>query len=288
MAHFLWSGQTVASPPAVRGELRRTVIRSQADRTPTTETAVAHRVALVTGASSGIGAALAQRLAEQRRWRLLISGRDQAQLNRIAKRTGALALRADLSAPGSCENLAQSALGTAGRVDLLVASAGVGWCGPFETMPLASIDEIVTVDLLAVMHLVRLLLPHMIAHGRGHVVLVGSVAGCAAVAQEAVYSAAKAGLSAFAESLRFELAGTGVRVTLVVPGVVDTPFFERRGVPYLRTYPRPVPATRVADATIEAIRRGRAEVYVPRWMSVPGRVRGVAPKLYRTLAARFG
>ena len=288
MAHFLWSGQTAAGPPAVRGELRRTVVRSRADRTPTTQTALAHRVALVTGASSGIGAALAQRLAEQRRWRLLISGRDQAQLSHIAKRTGALALRADLSAPGGGENLAQSALGTAGRVDLLVASAGVGWCGPFETMPLASIDEIVTVDLVAVMHLVRLLLPHMIARGRGHVVLVGSVAGCAAVAQEAVYSAAKAGLSAFAESLRFELAGTGVRVTLVVPGVVDTPFFERRGVPYLRTYPRPIPAMRVADATIDAIRRGRAEVYVPRWMGVPGRVRGVAPKLYRTLAARFG
>ena len=288
MAHFLWSGQTAASPPAVRGELRRTVIRSRADRTPTTQTALAHRVALVTGASSGIGAALAQRLAEQRRWRLLISGRDEAQLSHIAKRTGALALRADLSAPGGGENLARSALGTAGRVDLLVASAGVGWCGPFETMPLASIDEIVTVDLVAVMHLVRLLLPHMIARGRGHVVLVGSVAGCVAVAQEAVYSAAKAGLSAFAESLRFELAGTGVRVTLVVPGVVDTPFFERRGVPYLRTYPRPVPAMRVADATIDAIRRGRAEVYVPRWMGVPGRVRGVAPKLYRALAARFG
>jgi len=288
MAHFLWSGQAAASPPAVRGELRRTVIRSRADRTPTAESASARRVALVTGASSGIGAALAQRLAEQRRWRLLISGRDQAQLSHIAKRTGALALRADLSAPGSGEYLARTALGTAGRVDLLVASAGVGWCGPFETMPPASIDEIVTVDLVAVMHLVRLLLPHMIARGRGQVVLVGSVAGCAAVAQEAVYSAAKAGLSAFAESLRFELAGTGVRVTLVVPGVVDTPFFERRGVPYLRTYPRPIPPMRVADATIEAVRRGRAEVYVPRWMGVPGRVRGVAPKLYRTLAARFG
>ncbi|HEU5354937.1 MAG TPA: SDR family NAD(P)-dependent oxidoreductase [Actinocrinis sp.] len=287
MAHFLWSAQP-ASLPAVRGEPRRTVIRTGTDRAPAAKTAVTHQVALVTGASSGIGAALAQRLADQRRWRLLVSGRDQAQLSRVAKRTGAVALRADLSAPGSGEDLAQTALGTAGRVDLLVASAGVGWRGPFETMPLASIDEIVTVDLLAVMHLVRLLLPHMIARGHGHVVLVGSVAGCAAVAQEAVYSAAKAGLSAFAESLRFELAGTGVRVTLVVPGVVDTPFFERRGVPYLRTYPRPVPAMRVADATIEAIRRGRAEVYVPRWMGVPGRVRGAAPKLYRTLAARFG
>lgn len=290
MTHFLWSGQPAGST-TVRPRLRRTVVRSRvpvAPVAPVFDPGIARRVALVTGASSGIGTALAQRLAQQQRWRLLISGRDQTQLNRVAEHTGAQALRADLAAPGGGENLAQHALGAAGRVDLLVACAGVGWCGPFESMPLTSIDEIVTVDLVAVMHLVRLLLPHMIARGRGHVVLVGSVAGCAGVAQEAVYSAAKAGLSAFAESLRFELAGTGVQVTLVVPGVVDTPFFERRGVPYLRSYPRPIPATRVADATLDAIRRGRAEVYVPRWMGVPGRVRGAAPKLYRTLAARFG
>ena len=287
MTHFLWSSQPAGST-AVPVGLRRTVVHSRARSAAPAAVGVAQRVALITGASSGIGAALAQRLAQQQRWRLLVSGRDQAQLNHVAERTGALALRADLAAPGSGEDLALSALGAVGRVDLLVASAGVGWCGSFETMPLGRIDEIVTVDLVAVMHLVRLLLPHMIARGGGHVVLVGSVAGCAAVAREAVYSAAKAGLSAFAESLRFELAGTGVRVTLVVPGVVDTPFFERRGMPYLRTYPRPVPAARVAEATIDAIRRGRDEVYVPRWMGVPGRVRGAAPRLYRTLAARFG
>ncbi|MBS2963351.1 SDR family NAD(P)-dependent oxidoreductase [Actinocrinis puniceicyclus] len=286
MSHFLWSAQQ-SGPTAVRGGPRR-IADPRGGREHPAVDPVARRVALITGASSGIGAALAQRLAEQHGWRLLLSGRDRGQLKQIADRLGATPLHADLAAAGSGERLALSALGTAGRVDMVVAAAGIGWCGPFESMPPASIDRVIAVDLVAAIQLVRLLLPHMIARRSGHVVLVGSVAGCAAVAREAVYSAAKAGLSAFAESLRFELAGTGVRVTLVVPGVVDTRFFERRGVPYMRTFPRPVPAVRVADATIGAILRGRDEVYVPRWMGLPGRVRGAAPRLYRTLAARFG
>jgi hypothetical protein len=69
---------------------------------------------------------------------------------------------------------------------------------------------------------------------------------------------------------------------------VDTPFFARRGVPYTRSVPRPVSAERVADVVWEALRRGRAEVYVPGWLGVAGRVRGAAPGVYRRLAARFG
>jgi short-subunit dehydrogenase len=246
------------------------------------------RVALVTGASSGIGAALAQRLAVTRGYRLLLSGRDRERLRSIARFTGGTALPADLSADDGGERLASTAMSTAGRVDLLIAAAGVGWCGRFEEMPLPAVDRVLAVDLIAVIHLVRLLLPHMIARGSGVIALIGSVAGCAGVGEEAVYSAAKAGLATFAESLRQELRGSGVKVTLVVPGVVQTPFFDRRGTPYLRTYPRPVPASQVADATLRAIERGRPDVYIPRWMELPGRVRGLAPGLYRALAARFG
>lgn len=246
------------------------------------------KVTLLTGASSGIGAALAAQLAARRGYRLLLSGRDRERLRNVARGTGGTALPADLSTDGSSERLAQSALSAVGRVDVLIAAAGVGWCGRFEEMPLPAVDSVVAVDLIAVIHLVRLLLPHMIARGTGTVALIGSVAGKAAVREEAVYSAAKAGLATFADSLRQELRGSGVQVIHVIPGVVDTPFFERRGVPYLRDRPRPVPASRVADATIRAIEHGRAEVYVPRWTQIPGIVRGMAPGMYRRLSARFG
>jgi short-subunit dehydrogenase len=242
----------------------------------------------VTGASSGIGAAVARRLAAEGGWRLVLNGRDRARLEEVARGTSAVAYPADLSGPGAERRLTEFALDSVGRVDLLVAGAGIGWAGPFSTMPQPAIDEVFDVNVLATLHLVRLLLPHMVRQGTGRVVIIGSLAGTVGVRDEAVYSAAKAALGTFADAVRYELRGTGVGISHVVPGVVDTPFFDRRGVPYRRARPKPVPAGRVADAVWEAVTHDRDEVYVPGWTRLPGRVRGAAPALYRRLAARFG
>ncbi|CAL9593210.1 hypothetical protein SUDANB176_05275 [Streptomyces sp. enrichment culture] len=244
-------------------------------------------VALVTGASSGIGAATARRFAAGG-WHLLLSGRDRRRLEETASGTSAVLLPADLAAPEGARLLAQAALRQTGRIDVLVAGAGIGWAGPFQTMPHTDIDRVLFLDLNATLHLVREVLPSMVAAGRGRVVLVGSVAGCVGVREEAVYSAAKAGLAAFAEALRQELRGTGVGVTLVVPGPVETRFFARRGRPYDRSHPRPTSPGSVAGVVWDAVSRGRDDAYIPTWLALPGRVRGLTPSLYRRLLNRFG
>jgi short-subunit dehydrogenase len=138
------------------------------------------------------------------------------------------------------------------------------------------------------MELTRLLMPGMIARGHGRVVFVSSIAGATGVRGEAVYSATKAGLGTFAESLAYELDGHDVRVSVIVPAVIDTPFFDRRGRPYGRRRPGPLPAERVAQAIMSCLEHDRDVAYVPRWMRVPAWLHGAAPGTFRALAGRFG
>jgi short-subunit dehydrogenase len=248
-------------------------------------------VALVTGASSGIGAATATALAGAGA-RLLLTGRDETRLAAVARRTGGIALVSDLAAPGGPAHLAQAArhalADVRGGIDILVNNAGVGWSGPIGDMTIDKITELVAVNLTAPIELARLVVPGMIQRGRGRVVFVCSIAGVTGVRGEAVYAATKAGLGTFAESLRYELRGHGVGVCVVVPGVIDTPFFSRRGRPYGRKRPAPIPATRVAAAIVSALEHDRAVAYVPGWMRLPAWVHGTAPGTFRALAARFG
>jgi short-subunit dehydrogenase len=255
-------------------------------------------VALVTGGSSGIGAATARALAGAG-VRLLIAGRHPARLAAIAGQTGGTALTADLAAPDGAAGLAAAAQraaaalpsapgdGEAG-IDILVNNAGLGWAGPIGDITAEKVAELVAVNLTAPMQLTRLLLPGMVARGRGRVVFVSSIAGATGVRGEAVYSATKAGLVSFADSLAYELDGHDVRVSVIVPGVIDTPFFDRRGRPYGRKRPGPQPPERVARAIVACLEHDRGVSYVPPWMRLPAWLHGAAPGTFRALASRFG
>ena len=245
------------------------------------------KVALVTGGSSGIGHAIGVALAGAGA-RVVLHGRDSARVADLAGRIDALPVVADLGTAEGVATLVEEVRRDHGGVDVLVANAGFGWSGPFAEMEPGLIDEMVAVDLVAPMQLTRALLPEMLTRGSGRIVLVGSVAGRTGVAGEAAYAACKAGLDLFAESLRPELAGTGVGVTVVVPAAVRTPFFERRGRDYDRTFPRPVPAARVAEAVVAATRHDRAEVWVPGWLRLAPTIRALLPCVYRRLAVRYG
>jgi short-subunit dehydrogenase len=243
-------------------------------------------VCLVTGASGGIGRAVALRLAD-RGAKLVLLGRDRAALDALAARTSARPLAADLTSTPAAD-VAERAATAFGRVDVLVNNAGIGSSGSFAELEPGAAERLLATNLLAPILLTRALLPAMLARRHGHVVNVASIVGHTGNRDEAVYAATKAGLVVFTESLRQELGGTGVGLSLVTPGVIDTPFFEHRGAPYARRWPRPIPPERVADAVVTAIERERAEVFVPRWLSGPARLRGALPELYRALASRLG
>jgi short-subunit dehydrogenase len=240
----------------------------------------------VTGASSGIGRATALRLAREGA-KVIALGRDQSALDEVAAATSGKAIRADLSMAEEVERAAVEALGSLGRVDVLVNNAGEGWAGRFADMDLEGAERLVQTNLLGPIRLTRALLSGMLERGRGHIVNVSSIAGHVGVRDEAVYAATKAGLIGFSDSLRQELAGTGVGLSVVSPSVVATSFFDRRGRPYQRRTPKPVAAERVADAILQAIRTRKAQTFVPRWMAFPAWLRQVWPSLYRKGASLF-
>lgn len=245
--------------------------------------------ALVTGASGGIGRATAIALSRKGA-RLKLTGRDEAALAQAVSAAGGPAgsgqvehMVADLLKDADLERL----VAWAGHdVDVLVNNAGEGWAGPFVAMDDRRAEDLVRVNLEAPMRLTSALLPDMIARKRGHVVNVGSIAGHVGVAFETVYATTKWGLTGFTESLRNELTGTGVGITLVSPGVVRTQFFERSGHPYDRLFPPLISPDRVARAIVRAAQTGAQDVFVPRWMAFPARLHGTWPWLYRRLASR--
>jgi NAD(P)-dependent dehydrogenase (short-subunit alcohol dehydrogenase family) len=241
--------------------------------------------ALVTGGSSGIGAATARTLST-RGVHVAIAGRDLAALRQVTADTGGVILPGDLREPGCPRRTVEGAADALGGLDLLVSNAGIGWAGPFASMTETDIDSLLDVNLRAAAHLARAAIPHL-QPGAGRLVFVGSIAGLVGVTGEAWYSATKAGLGCLADTLRAELRPAGIGVSLVSPGVVDTPYFERRRVPYQRHHPQLMTAEAAAAAIVDAVDRGRDNVVVPSWLSLPARMKVNFPGLYRMLATRF-
>jgi uncharacterized protein len=240
---------------------------------------LAGRVVLVTGASRGIGAATCAALT--RRGAVVVAaGRDETALGEVAAASTVLA---DVADPAAAPALVAAAVDRHGRLDAVVANAGIGWAGEFAGMDPARITELVDVNLRAPMLLARAALP--VLRRPGALVFLTSIAGLVGVPGETVYSVTKAGLETFAALLREEI--DGVTVSTVAPGAVDTGFFTTRGVPYERGFPRPIPPGRVAEAVVEAIATGRERRVEPRWLALPARLSATAPKTYRALARRF-
>jgi short-subunit dehydrogenase len=248
---------------------------------------LANSTVLVTGASGGIGAETARVLAD-RGADVVLHGRNRELLDVLAAELAAPVVAADLSTRAGVDELIAGVRSLAGSVDAVVHCAGVGWRGDVTAMSADDIARLIAVNLHAPIQLTRAFLPSMRASGRGHLAFVGSIAGLTGVCHEAVYTAGKAGLDAFAESLRMELAGSGVGVSTLSPGAVDTGFWTARGTEYHRRIPRPVGPHRVARLLVADIEHERSNRIVPRWLALAPFTRALAPSAYRHLATRFG
>lgn len=182
---------------------------------------IAGKVALVTGASSGIGAEIAAVFTEAGAT-VLATGQSEARLAETASATGADWIAADLSTPEGCRGLAQDALARHGRIDILVNSAGVALVGPVLDYGVADWDRTMAINLRAPFLLAQALAPAMIEAGGGKIINISSQTGVIALADHAAYAASKGGLNALTKSLMVELAPHNIQVNAICPTVVMT------------------------------------------------------------------
>jgi short-subunit dehydrogenase len=245
---------------------------------------VAGTTALLTGATGGLGNAIARALAA-RGAKLVVSGRRTDLLEPLAEEVGGRALAADLSDRVAVDRLAAEV----GDVDILVANAGIPATGPVLEYNADQLDRALDVNLRAPLILARALAEPMVARGSGHIVFMSSLAGKVATGNAAVYAATKFGLRGFAWGLRQDLFDAGVGVSVVSPGIIrDAGLFADAGIaaPFgsaVRT------AADVGDAVVEAIERNRAEIVVGSvGEKVWGAVGALTPSTLAYVNRRFG
>jgi short-subunit dehydrogenase len=219
------------------------------------------RVAVITGASSGIGEATTRALAADG-YRVALLARRADRTQALADELGdaAIAIQADVTDRDSLVAAAQRVQDELGGVDVLVNNAGIMPVAPFEEEDDATAIRVLEIDLHAVIHGCKEAVRRMRPRGTGHIVNVASVAGKVGFPHLATYCAAKHGVVGLSEALRHELRGTGVDISVVMPAIVRTELAA--GLRPARAF-KPSTPEEVAEATLEALRTGRFDVFVP-------------------------
>ena len=247
-------------------------------------------IALVTGASSGIGEATARRIAREPGAKLILVARRQDRLEALAAEIGgATVIAADLTEDDAPARVAERVEDEHGRLDLLVNNAGAAWRGKFGDAGWENLERHMKLNFDAVARLTEALLPILRRSAPSSIVNVASTAGRVSRANSGAYSASKFALAGWTDALHLEEREHGVHVGMVLPGFVTTEGFPQKEL-------NEKPLTRwivskpdkVADAIMDAGPGGKAERYVPRPYALVAAVRVVAPSLVRRTLSRGG
>ncbi|MGA0879032.1 MAG: SDR family NAD(P)-dependent oxidoreductase [Ilumatobacteraceae bacterium] len=248
---------------------------------------IANRHVLVTGASRGIGAAIAREFARNGA-QVTVVARQSGPLEAIANEIGGRALVTDLLDGAQVQGLVARAEELGGPVDVLVNNAGIDITKSILDTNETEMNDVLILNLQVPLQLARLVLPGMVARGTGHIVNISSMAANGGFAGMSVYSASKAGLSHFTRIVRQDLKGTGVRLTNLEVGPVPTDLFANLTYPpavksfarFRRIQLMPnVSAERVGTSTVRAVQRGSRAVWLPRRASLFGALTGAPQRI---------
>ena len=243
-------------------------------------TATNRKLAVVTGASSGIGLELA-RLCVENEFDLVICAEDegihQAAVHLGASGTSIVPVRADLATYDGVESLVRAIRETGRPVDALLLNAGVGVGGQFLLTDLEDELRMIALNCTSIVHLGKRVIPGMVSRGEGRILVTASIASTAPAPYLAVYGATKAFDLSFAEALRNELKDTGVTVTALQPGATDTEFFDRANMDNTKVAQgkKDDPAD-VAKAGFEAMLAGKDSVIAA---SLKNKLQGLANEI---------
>ncbi len=249
-------------------------------------------LALVTGASTGIGRAFAEIFADEGFDLVIVA--DEPEIHDVAadlraKGRTAVAVEADLAKPTEVERLHRTLREQPAPVTAAVLNAGMGAHGRFDQIDLDANLKVIDLNVRSTVHLATLLTRDMVAVGEGRLLFVASIAGKAPGPGQAAYAASKAFIHSFAEATRFELADTGVTVTSLLPGPTDTAFFERAGMEDTKVArgPKDSPMD-VARDGYRALMAGKDQVVAGSWANTAmAAASGLVPdRLATALAAR--
>jgi short-subunit dehydrogenase len=247
---------------------------------------------LVTGASRGIGRATAEQFAA-RGCAIGLVARNAQELEQLAQELGSKAasvqvLTADIADADQIGAAIARFVEESGGLDVLVANAGIAYYGFFRDSALEEAEQMTRVNWIGTIYTVAAALPHMLQRGSGRIVIVSSAAGHRAFPQAAVYGATKFAQRGFLEALHHELAGTGVGVTGVYPGSIETHLHD-----HARAHDRVpdwrqagIPPARVAEAIVDGVDKDKRAVFVPRITRLLSLAHGISPKLADRLVRR--